>query len=238
MAIGVDGRGVAAGTLAYVAPEQIAGGPATPASDVYSATATFYECLTGSPPFPGDTAGLRQHQAAPVPLELVPKPVQPLVAAGMAKDPARRPGNALAFVTQLETAAAAGYGPDWHDRGRSHLAEAALLLAALWPAGPPPAVQGTAVHRVSLLRHLSPLRAALAVATLAAVAAGSTVLTGYFSHRPIAQQNPITPVLTVSLQPAPPPPPTPSPTFSPSLSPSPAPSSPSPTPSPPSRPRL
>src|SRR5713226_5559387 len=44
-----------AGTLHYVAPEQMAGARASPAGDVYSATATFYECLTGRPPFTGDS---------------------------------------------------------------------------------------------------------------------------------------------------------------------------------------
>jgi serine/threonine protein kinase len=42
--------GAAAGTLHYAAPEQMAGGAATPASDVYAATVTFYECLTPPPP--------------------------------------------------------------------------------------------------------------------------------------------------------------------------------------------
>src|ERR1700689_4534049 len=46
-------RPTPAGTLRYVAPEQIAGAPASPAGDVYAATATFYECLTGHPPFSG-----------------------------------------------------------------------------------------------------------------------------------------------------------------------------------------
>src|ERR1700677_2261469 len=77
-----------AGTLPYAAPEQIAGAPAGPASDVYAATVTFYECLTGHPPFTGDTeALLRQHRSEPVPLEPVPEPLRPLVADGMAKDP-------------------------------------------------------------------------------------------------------------------------------------------------------
>ena len=49
-------RPVPAGTLAYAPPEQLAGGPATPATDVYAAAATFYECLIGRPPFAGDTA--------------------------------------------------------------------------------------------------------------------------------------------------------------------------------------
>jgi serine/threonine protein kinase len=47
---------IPAGTLAYAPPEQVGGGPATPAGDVYAALATFYECLTGRPPFSGDSA--------------------------------------------------------------------------------------------------------------------------------------------------------------------------------------
>jgi eukaryotic-like serine/threonine-protein kinase len=43
-------RAMAAGTLAYAPPEQFGGGPASPSGDVYAATATFYECLTGRPP--------------------------------------------------------------------------------------------------------------------------------------------------------------------------------------------
>ena len=31
--------------------QQMAGAAASPASDVYAATATFYECLVGQPPF-------------------------------------------------------------------------------------------------------------------------------------------------------------------------------------------
>ena len=94
---------VAAGTLAYAPPEQFAGSPASPATDVYAATATFYECLTGQPPFTGDTAEvlLRQHQAAPVPLEPVPEPLRPLMAAGLAKDPGRRPADGTALVAEL-----------------------------------------------------------------------------------------------------------------------------------------
>ena len=92
---------IPAGTLAYAAPEQMTGRPATPASDVYAATATFYECLTGHPPFGAETAEalLRQHRSEPVPLDPVPEPLRPLVAAGMAKDPAARPSGAPPAVT-------------------------------------------------------------------------------------------------------------------------------------------
>src|SRR6202167_1254845 len=89
-----------AGTMAYAPPEQFAGAPASPASDVYAATATFYECLAGRPPFTGNTAEalLHQHQSQPVPLDPVPEPRRPRVAMGMARDPARRPVDGTSFV--------------------------------------------------------------------------------------------------------------------------------------------
>jgi eukaryotic-like serine/threonine-protein kinase len=140
-----------AGTLWYAAPEQMAGAPPGPASDVYSATVTFYECLTGQPPFTGDTGELLlQHHSEPVPLDPVPEQLRPLVAAGTAKEPERRPADGTTLVAELRNAAAGAYGQDWEERGRSHLGEAAVLLAALWPAAQPPAVQGSAEEQLHL----------------------------------------------------------------------------------------
>src|SRR5579862_2366480 len=170
---------IPAGTMVYAPPEQFGGTPASPASDVYAATATFYECLVGRPPFTGDTGErlLYQHLAEPVPLEPVPEPLRPLVAAGLAKDPAARPADGAALVAELREVAGGAYGPGWEDRGRSRLAAAALLLTALWPAGGPAAVQGSsAVHRVSLRRrlvhgHRAAVKATAAVGVAVAVAA-------------------------------------------------------------------
>ena len=141
-----------AGTLVYAPPEQFAGTPASPASDVYAATATFYECLAGRPPFVADTAEalLYQHLSQPVPLDPVPEPLRPLVIAGMAKEPQDRPTDGTSFVTALNAIAAGAYGPDWEERGRSHLGEAALLLALLWPSGASPAAQGLTVEHINL----------------------------------------------------------------------------------------
>jgi serine/threonine protein kinase len=148
-------RPVPAGTAVYAPPEQFAGAPASPAGDVYAATVTFYECLTGRPPFSADTyeALLYQHISQPVPLDPVPETLRPLIAVGMAKELVDRPVDGAAFVAALETTASGAYGPDWEERGRSHLGEAALLLAALWPSGAPPAVHGAAVERVNLSRE-------------------------------------------------------------------------------------
>jgi eukaryotic-like serine/threonine-protein kinase len=174
---------IPAGTLAYAPPEQFAGSPASPATDVYAATATFYECLTGRPPFTGATTEvlLRQHQVAPVPLEPVPEPLRPLVAAGLAKDPARRPADGAALVAELRAVAGRTYGPDWEDRGRSALAAAALLLSALWPAGGSAAGQASSsVYRVRLRRRLphGHVSAAKAAVTAGVVAAGVAVAAG------------------------------------------------------------
>src|SRR5580700_2971923 len=177
---------IPAGTLVYAPPEQFGGSPATPASDVYAATATFYECLTGRPPFTGDTAErlLYQHLSQAVPLEPVPEPLRPLVAAGLAKDPGDRPADGTALVAELRAVAGGAYGPGWEDRGRSGLAAAALLLAALWPSGGPAAVQGAAVHRVRLRRHLrprhiSPAKTAIAAGAAVAVVAVAVVVAAH-----------------------------------------------------------
>jgi serine/threonine protein kinase len=147
-------RPLPAGTLAYAPPEQLAGSPASPAGDVYAATATFYECLTGRPPFTGDTMErmLYQHRFEPVPLDPVPAPLRPLMAAGLAKDPAGRPATAADFVTTLRAAARGAYGPDWEDRGRFQLGAAALLLAALWPSSTTPALHGSTAEHLHLAR--------------------------------------------------------------------------------------
>jgi eukaryotic-like serine/threonine-protein kinase len=203
LAVQAGDRPVPGGTLLYVAPEQLAGAPATPAADVYAATATFYECLTGLPPFTGEPGELiLKHRLDPVPLEPVPEPLRPLVTAGLAKDPARRPADAITFVTELGTVAAGAYGPDWADRGRSHLGEAALLLAALWPSGPPPAVQGAEVRQIRLFRRVSPVRVAIAAGIVLGLGAGAAIAVAA-AHGPGVRNGPLVTVHPVTLSPTP-----------------------------------
>ncbi|MFE7169455.1 serine/threonine-protein kinase [Streptomyces sp. NPDC057616] len=125
-----------AGTPSYMAPEQWTGAPASAAADVYAATATFFECLTGHKPFTGDNLAelALQHVEAPVPVEEVPAAVRELVRRGLAKEPQERPVQAAAFVRELEAVAGAAYGPDWEGRGRARLAALAALLAVLLPS--------------------------------------------------------------------------------------------------------
>ncbi|GIE97719.1 serine/threonine-protein kinase [Paractinoplanes rishiriensis] len=126
---------VVTGTPRYMAPEQWMGVPATPACDIYAATATFFECLTGKPPYDGPNLFVlhEQHANAPIPTDPAPAVVHDLLRHGLAKQPADRPQHALAFLDVLERVAGTAYGSDWEERGLRELALRAALLAALWP---------------------------------------------------------------------------------------------------------
>ncbi|MFC8914971.1 serine/threonine-protein kinase [Streptomyces sp. NPDC057116] len=141
-----------AGTPAYMAPEQWQGGPASPAADVYAATATFFECLTGRKPYTGQNLAelALQHIEAPIPESEAPEPVRPLIRRGLAKHPEERPEDAEAFVAELEQIARAAYGPDWEERGQRKLAALAALLPLLFPSAGAPPVSTTAFATTSL----------------------------------------------------------------------------------------
>ncbi len=142
-----------AGSLAYAPPEQFDGGPASAASDVYAATATFYECLIGQPPFTGhDHGGGDLRSTAPPRCRWTrcrsrcgrssPAGWPRIPGTGRRTRPPSPPG--------LRAAAASAYGPDWEQRGRWHLGEAAVLLAALWPSAGVPALHVSTMEQVHL----------------------------------------------------------------------------------------
>ncbi|MFE7127813.1 serine/threonine-protein kinase [Streptomyces sp. NPDC057617] len=187
-----------AGTPAYMAPEQWNGEPASPAADVYAATATFYECLTGRKPFSGENFAelALQHIGAPVPEEQAPKPVRPLIRRGLAKEPQERPRDADVFVAELEEIAGAAYGPNWEERGQRRLAALAALLPLLFPSGGGQAA-GTTAFATTTLGDSAPgggrghgrswkpgVRGALATAVALIIAAVAAVAAGAVGNSP------------------------------------------------------
>jgi serine/threonine protein kinase len=88
------------GSPLYMSPEQITGKKLTPASDIYSFGCTFYEAITGRPPFHGATAfaTMTMHlnqQPSRLSDELsevqVPQRLEGLLTQMLAKNPDRRP---------------------------------------------------------------------------------------------------------------------------------------------------
>lgn len=96
------------GTWAYMAPERFRSGDTGPSADVYALACVLYECLTGEPPFPGES--LEQvavgHLVTPPPRpserrDTVPAAMDQVIVTGLAKQPAER------YPTTVELAAAA-----------------------------------------------------------------------------------------------------------------------------------
>ena len=97
------------GSPIYFAPEQAAGDPPTPASDVYSIGVMMYEMLTGSPPFQAEspTALAMKHlREEPAPLTVqnpqVPPRLEWIVRKLLSKEPSARYRTAEQLVHVLE----------------------------------------------------------------------------------------------------------------------------------------
>src|SRR5690348_9246 len=96
------------GTWAYMAPERFSTSHIQPSSDIYALTCVLYQCLTGHPPYPGDT--LEQiavgHMVTPPPHPSEERPTIPtaldhVITTGLAKQPTDR------YPTTIDMATAA-----------------------------------------------------------------------------------------------------------------------------------
>jgi serine/threonine-protein kinase len=109
------------GTAAYLAPEQVRGEEATPATDVYALGVVIYQFLTGRLPYEGTTLAelaVRQQNERPLPPSAynddVPEPIGSAVLRALDGDPSRRYASAdelaggLRLGLEGEAAPAAG----------------------------------------------------------------------------------------------------------------------------------
>ena len=102
--------GMIMGTPTYMSPEQAKGEPIDGRSDVYALGILAYEALVGRPPFLGDTpmTVLVKHIKDPPPsfiregaLREVPRELEALVLACLAKDPRQRPQTTAELAEKL-----------------------------------------------------------------------------------------------------------------------------------------
>jgi serine/threonine protein kinase len=157
----------------YRAPELLAGGAPTPASDLYAATAVFVESLGGRASKSAMRAELR-----------------PLLSEGMSKDPSKRATTLDNFRRELDDYARATIGESWRKDGRAllvvaaaaHATRATRELAAGSPPDPPAEAMNDASAAVAALRSPAPrdLRVWGGVAALcfAVLLAGLVLLRG------------------------------------------------------------
>jgi Protein kinase domain len=153
--------GMFMGTPGYLAPEVIEGSPSSEASDIHAWGATVAFAATGQPPFgTGAFEAIFYRIVNGQPnLDGVPPPIQPLLAAALARDPARRPpavqlGARAAVLDPGPLVAGNGFGPgqgvaapvtamDAAVDVLAPAADAAGRAGAAFPAGPPTALPGT-----------------------------------------------------------------------------------------------
>ena len=161
------------GTLAYIAPERLAGeSVGEPASDVYALAVLAFEALSGQKPRRASTAGelLGQVLHGPPP-DLTrawpdaPPKLASVLAQGMDSDPRRRQSSAGALVRDLEAALSLAGDPDRAD------SQAGALPAAL----PPPSTrtESLAPRRRQPAWLVPVLLGACALAVVAVVLASS-----------------------------------------------------------------
>jgi class 3 adenylate cyclase/DNA-binding beta-propeller fold protein YncE len=128
------GEGRSVGTPAYLAPEQIEGGPVDGRADVYSLGCVLYECLTGEAPFVHGSrlavAWAHLEEEPPSASERdsdLPEAIDAVLRSAMAKSPDERYRTCSALIEAAEAA----FGIRPRSRGRRRLLVAVLGAAAV-----------------------------------------------------------------------------------------------------------
>lgn len=166
--------GTLLGTPAYMSPEQFMGHPVDGRSDLFSCGVILYQLLTGEKPFAGESTTtimykvLREEPVPPSQINLaLPAALDAVVKKALAKNPNERFQTGQDFARLLQAAVSAqGESPVRTDASPGR-ADAAPVRAK--PVEAPPARQRAST---------SPARAAVLLASVAAVAAGAYFFLG------------------------------------------------------------
>jgi serine/threonine protein kinase len=151
-----------AGTPRYMAPEQAAGGPTSPATDVYGIGIVLYEMLAGHPPFTGETAvelALRHLHDLPPPLpHSTPRPLVEVIDRALAKNPTERyaDGRELAAALERTRASLVVSDEDWEPPETGRTSAPTGGVATLAP--PEPSTSVTQVAEPLVRAAIPPTR--------------------------------------------------------------------------------
>ncbi|MGW0325005.1 MULTISPECIES: serine/threonine-protein kinase [unclassified Nocardia] len=131
----LSSAGTITATLAYAAPEHLAGAPLDHRADQYSLACTLFWMLTGSVPFPGPSPGavIQAHLSKPLPPLRSLRPDLPATLdAVLARATAKRVESRFASCAEFAQAAKAALfavpGP-WHQQQQQYTAAGVVLRA-------------------------------------------------------------------------------------------------------------
>jgi serine/threonine protein kinase len=129
------------GTLRYAAPEQLRGDKPTPKVDVYAAGLVLFEMIAGRGPFdeegdPHKVAAAHIHKAAPAlsSFVVIPRELDALVNACLAKLPGQRPRDAFSLAASLRNLKKALTGSSSEHSTDNRATGAAVVVGAESPA--------------------------------------------------------------------------------------------------------
>jgi tRNA A-37 threonylcarbamoyl transferase component Bud32 len=137
--VAMTASGMAIGTPAYMAPEQLAGDPAADHRvDVYALGLLAYELFTGSNPFSGPSPQAtlasqltREPERLNVRRPEIPLALSTLIARCLAKAPEQRPQTAAQVVAELDALSSGDFLPAGQARSkRGWMISAGVLAAA------------------------------------------------------------------------------------------------------------
>jgi serine/threonine-protein kinase len=178
--------GLVLGTPAYVAPERLAGEPATPRSDIFAVGVVCYEALAGVKPFTGDAPlaiARAIDRGQPLHLRERRSGIDPALAAvvmrAMQREPAHRYESAEELASALRATDPSVSGADEpateaipRIEARTRAMPVAEAASAPTAAAPPSAPPGTRPGR----RRRGRTRALLVLLVVVLVGAGGTAL--------------------------------------------------------------
>jgi hypothetical protein len=172
--------GVAVGTPAFMAPEQLTGDAIGPAVDVWSMGVLLYLCLTGQLPFPASNYAQllgAVHLTQPTPVRVLapqtPPELDAFVHSLLAKSVADRPRDASDALARLRKSTSGAISVLHVTRSQPVVRHAALAES---PASPPTVLPFAPMRAQSGERTRLASRSAM-VTTIAALLAGLGILT-------------------------------------------------------------
>lgn len=161
-AAGITSTSVILGTAAYLSPEQVRDGDASPRSDVYSTGVLTYELLTGRTPFTGDSALSIAYQRldtdVPTPgavIDGVPTQFDEFVQRATSRDPGDRYADAIEMRADLDAIAEELALPDFSVPAPRNSAQhrSAALQRGRTSRQPPASPPRVAPSAVAPVRH-------------------------------------------------------------------------------------